>query len=337
MFQYTTETIINSNEGNFPTGAGKVRFAALDNKGGVVSTGAAVQSPTAQQFLVDGVGLYQSEYITCVTKRAHVAAVNETLEITIDTTNVAAGDVVRLAVNTYQEGLVSSIYADAQLKHKKPFFYEIKVADPTTIAEEFAALITKEMSLTDFNFFKAEGSGAALTLTADDCYTRFATINIAKVPIATVTTANLGSVLTGWEDYDLVQEWERKEGSANGVVLTPGTEGAGTVARLIKNLRVPTDANTDPFAADNGGRPIPGGKYDQYVIEYTTPRKHIGGQVMGAKDESITTHVFFIESAITSDFENAIKAIKNITFEDAKTLQELAAVDTTAPAPGSKQ
>lgn len=291
MFQYSTETIINSNNGNLLVGGNNVRFAAVTMTKNGLDAAAQVDGayPDDVAFIVDGVGLYHKKNISGVTVRRYQPAVNEQIAVTIP---ASLTGVYRLAIYTSQEGISSSIYADAQLRHKKPFFYEVE--NPT--AEKLAALIEKDMRLTDFNFFKAAGTGTTLTLTADDCYTRFQKIHFAKIELEEGNT-------TGWEAYtDELVVWERFSTTNEGATfVAKGTEGNGTVARLIKNIKLPTDANTNPYASDNGGRPVPGGMYDQVVIEYVTDRRHIGGQVMGALDKSITTHIFWVPAKFDAD------------------------------------
>lgn len=336
MFQYSTETIINSNVGNVPVGSNNVRYAAVTI--GAAGLEAATKGtgdvyPDNVAFLVDGVGLYHKENIKKVTLAQYVPEACEIVAITVPA--VTADDTLRLAVYTSQEGLSSSTYADAQLFHKKPFFYEIEATGTAaTDAQTLKDLINKEMRATDFNYFKASVSGDVLTLTADDCYTRFQKIHIATVGLATN--------MTGWEDFKTVEtNWVRKDGTVSGkVALTPGTEGAGTVKRLIKNLRVPTDANTNVFSIDTGGKPIPNGQYDQIVIEYITERRHIGGQVMGAIDNSITTHVFFVESSIADDFKDELEKVYGaIPSTDIVANPRPTAVTSKVgkPVPGSKQ
>lgn len=338
MFQYTSETIINSNVGNFPINGSKVRFAALK------ADGTAAGAGEGEQILIDGVGLYHKDNITAAYKNAYVAATKDKLTINLSdvvTAVATEGKIVRLKVGLQQEGLVSSIYADTKLKHIKPFFYEIKVAAAATaadIADAFVAIISKEMSWTDFKvFFKASNVANALVLEADDVYARFAEFSIGSVPIAVANQSNLGNILTGVDDYDPILEWKRVEGTTAKVTLVKGSEGAGTVARLIKNLRVPTDANTDPFGADNGGKPIPGGQYTQYTIEYCTDRRHIGGQVMGALDKSITTHVFFVESGAVTAFETEFVTNLGITFTNAKANVSNGTTTAKTPKIGSKE
>lgn len=297
MWQYTTETIINSNKGNLEGG---VRFAVYNNQGkeatGIPSTG-----PNTNRFIIDGVNAFVAKNITAVYKTEYKDEVQEVAEITVPATGYAAGDTLRLKVVLRQEGLVSSIYQNAYLKHKKPLFFEIAaVAGAKDNAEALVKVIKQQLGVSDFKFFTASAAGAVITLTAADCYARFVEISLDKVGAA----EGSGEALLGFEDYVNV---------AKGEVTTSGSEGMGTVRQLIKNLRLPTSAATNPFGADQGGKPIPGGKYTQYLIEYTTDRRHVGGQVMGALDQSITSHVFFIESAIVDTFNAALKLVATVT------------------------
>ena len=66
------------------------------------------------------------------------------------------------------------------------------------------------------------------------------------------------------------------------------------------------------FVADQGGKPVPGGEYAQYMFEYVTDRSHVGHQVFGSVgDQSLTTHILFLnekDANLVTDFENALKS-----------------------------
>jgi hypothetical protein len=129
--------------------------------------------------------------------------------------------------------------------------------------------------------FTATPSGSKVVLEATDCYVRFDEVRLDEVPNATELD------LTGYKNYAPTDaEWTLTE---------RGTEGNGTVARLVKNLRLPTKVSLDPFGADQGGKPVPGGEYAQYMFEYVTDRSHVGHQVFGSVgDQSLTTHILFL-------------------------------------------
>jgi len=152
-----------------------------------------------------------------------------------------------------------------------------------------------------------------LIVKALDPYTRIDEVRIVSVP--TVSDAKVGEVLTGYQDYDVLVLWKKEFGtttaSATGVSainLTLGSEGAGTVAQILKNKRLLTDANLDPYGFDLDERPVPGALYDQYLVEYVTERRHIGSQVFGAIDHSLTSIVFFVRANATCEAEDASSA-----------------------------
>jgi hypothetical protein len=77
----------------------------------------------------------------------------------------------------------------------------------------------------------------------------------------------------------------------------------GTVARLQKNNRVLTAANITPYGFDRDERPVPGGKYHQFTIQYVSERRHQTAGVFGAIDRSLTTLVFFVLDGDAAKFE----------------------------------
>lgn len=292
MWQYTTETIINSKEGNLD---GRVRFELFDLNG--VKQAAALKAGEVGYFIIDGVNSFKTDKISAIYHTPYCAA--DPAEATLTVPAVAEGDVLRLVIKLREDGRTSSYMQNAYLRPTKPLRYEITATGTdTTDAEKLVDLIKKDLALTDFKLIKASATGAVITLTGADEYIRFAEApELVKV---TVPTAGGGAYL-GFEDYTVLAE---------GKITKVGHLGAGTVDHLIKDLRIPTAANTNFFGPDNGGRPIPGGEYDQYTIEYETERHHIAGGVMGSVGEkSRTTHVLFIEKNVLPDFKAVLANI----------------------------
>lgn len=309
MWQYTTETIINSNKGNLAGG----KRAVVLSKNGAVKTDDFDSNDT---LLIDGVGSYLLKYITHMTKYEFQEAKNEIIvlpdltdaKIATDPERYAAkGEVLRLSVKVRQEGLVSSIYQNAYLRHNKPFEVEVLSTEtPATDATALADAMNKMLGMSDFKFFTATADNGVITLTAEDCYARFVEARIDVVPNK---TDDLGAILTGYKDYSELVSWV----PATGTYTQHGTEGNGTVTRLIKNLRIPTNASINPFAADHGGMPVPGGEYDQYLIEYETPRHHVAGGVMGSVGEiSRTSHVLFLEKTYAAEVATLLAKVAEV-------------------------
>lgn len=312
MFQYTTETIINSNKGKLPGGK---RFGVI----GVGDAALQTSSVTADDFLVvDGVNSFKIEYIKKIYKTAYRAAQNAKAELTLgSSTGLAAGNIVRLTVAIREQGSVRSTIQNAYLHKNKPFHYELEVPAATSevgstvekeLVKALVALIKKDMAMTDFAYFKAKvgSTDDVLELNADDCYIQFESVKLEKVLEIEDSNTPLASKLLGYNVVAAIPGLS--------LAVTPGDEGQGTVARLVKNLRIPTNASINPFAADQGGKPVPGGEYTQFLIEYETPRAHVSGTVMGSVGEvSRTSHVFFIESGALSDWNTVLGYVTGAT------------------------
>jgi hypothetical protein len=292
MWQYTTETIINSNKGKLP---------AIDSKGATVvadpvdpTKAAKVKFYVADNtFYIEGVGAFKAANVKNAWHRPYQPAIPAKAELTIPA--ITKDEYYRLQVWVSEEGTIRPELQNAMMMKSLPFQFEVKATnDAVQLAADFADAV-KKMFLkkgADRLFTVADNSNM-LEFVATDCYVRFDEIRIDRIEDS--------KNLTGYQDYEelIVLDKETLGKTPN----IRGTEGNGTVARLVKNLRIPTKVSLDPFGADHGGKPVPGGKYDQFMFEYITDRSHVGHQVFGSVgDQSLTTHVFFVEEGIANDF-----------------------------------
>lgn len=281
MWQYTTETIINSNKGKL---AGGKRIVVDGGK-----------------LLIEGVGAFDLTKIEKVWKRAYQPAKKASGSLAVN--SVIKGEVYRLQVWVSEEGTIRPELQNALMMKSLPFQFEV-VAPSAKVADLVAALnkAINKMFLKKGadRLFEASAvatsAGAELVLSATDCYVRFDNVKLDRV----ADSVNL----TGYQDYEAADAvWTLAE---------RGTEGNGTVARLVKNMRIPTKTSLDPFGADQGGKPVPGGEYAQYMFEYVTDRSHVGHQVFGSVgDQSLTTHILFLnekDADLVKDFEAALKS-----------------------------
>ena len=331
MWQYTTETIINSNKGNLVgVGGKKVRVCVYDQEG---NAKAAVTKETAKTdtLIIDGVNTFLVKYIKGLHKCAYSPAVPAVLTVNLSGATLKAGSVLRLTVVLTEEGRVSSIMQNAYLFNSKPFHYEVvSTGTAATDAKNLAALINKDMGKTDFDFFTATDAAGVITLTAKDCHIRFKEDEVTLVEAGAAPTGSAVALL-GFHNYAAVP----------GVVVTLDTKGSlgqGTVEHLIKDLRIPTRANLDPFGPDFGGRPVPGGEYIQYLIEYETPRNHVAGGVMGSVGEiSRTSHVLFVEKTAAQEVATILDSIKTGGIATLDTVTAGVAPTVAKQTPGSVQ
>ena len=331
MWQYTTETIINSNKGNLVgVGGKKVRVCVYDQEG---NAKAAVTKETAKTdtLIIDGVNTFLVKYIKGLHKCAYSPAVPAVLTVNLSGATLKAGSVLRLTVVLTEEGRVSSIMQNAYLFNSKPFHYEVvSTGTAATDAKNLAALINKDMGKTDFDFFTATDAAGVITLTAKDCHIRFKEDEVTLVEAGAAPTGSAEALL-GFHNYAAVP----------GVVVTLDTKGSlgqGTVEHLIKDLRIPTRANLDPFGPDFGGRPVPGGEYIQYLIEYETPRNHVAGGVMVSVGEiSRTSHVLFVEKTAAQEVATILDSIKTGGIATLDTVTAGVAPTVAKQTPGSVQ
>ena len=331
MWQYTTETIINSNKGNLVgVGGKKVRVCVYDQEG---NAKAAVTKETAKTdtLIIDGVNTFLVKYIKGFHKCAYSPAVPAVLTVNLSGATLKAGSVLRLTVVLTEEGRVSSIMQNAYLFNSKPFHYEVvSTGTAATDADNLAALINKDMGKTDFDFFTATAAAGVITLTAKDCHIRFKADEVTLVEAGAAPSGSAEALL-GFHNYAAVP----------GVVVTLDTKGSlgqGTVEHIINDLRIPTRANLDPFGPDFGGRPVPGGEYIQYLIEYETPRNHVAGGVMGSVGEiSRTSHVIFVEKTAAQDVATILDSIKTGGIEPFDEVTVGVAPTVAKQTPGSVQ
>lgn len=94
--------------------------------------------------------------------------------------------------------------------------------------------------------------------------------------------------------------------------ITPGHEAFGDYEWMIHNLRIPTFANTDFWAANKADQPAIGGKYHQFTFRLKKDRDGIAGEVVGERATSVTTHVFYVIDSAASAFKTEAAKVGDI-------------------------
>ena len=325
MWQYTTETIINSKKGNLD-GA---RFAFEGGK-----------------LLIEGVGSFDPKNIAAVYKTPYMEAQNALHKLVFAYDNkVKAGETLRLQIWVSEEGSIRPELQNAFLMKKLPFHFEIistgvELDDVKKFVELINRSFAKKGAEKLFIARPASGDEAAIVIEATDCYIRLNKMQLVEVmdeqmlkgSIEDINQAALAALvglgranLTGYQNY--------VEIAVSETPVRPGREGNGTVARLVKNLRIPTKASLNPFGSDHGGKPVPGGEYDQYLIQYVVDRSHMGHQVVGSvADRTMTSHVLFVEKGAVADFDKVLGDAKVKPTVDETGLQEKVGTTVSADA-----
>ena len=114
---------------------------------------------------------------------------------------------------------------------------------------------------------------------------------ITGIPCIFTTDAN-GVVVPG--DKYLNEDGTPTAYDDTTVKIVPGAEAFCDYNWIIHNLRLPTSANTDFWAPTRLEMPVVGGKYTQFIIRLWARRDGIGGEVVGQRATSVTTHVLYV-------------------------------------------
>lgn len=276
MFQYTNTIVLNSLK-DVTTGLDKIV------KG-------------ADEIEVRRVNKFLKSNVCVMYKRAASDPVIGKAEFTI--TNPGAG-IYRLKLYMRLSGSQNSYYSNDFVFKGKPFVYEFKIASnsatATDVAKEIKRVIDKIQAFYGDKYIKVDADADKLTINGVDEYQLFTEAKIQKLN----TSAN--NPLTNEVFEDVI------EGK-----ITKSVEGFGTYTHILKDLRLPTIEARKFEAVNQEELPVPGAKYNQYIIEYKVDRGLFGGAAVGQQVTSKTTHVFYVLDSLATEFETALKVLGTI-------------------------
>lgn len=276
MFQYTNTIVLNSLK-DVTTGLNKI-VKGSDN----------IEVRRVNKFLKSNV--------SAMYKRAASDPVIGKAEFAI--TNPGAG-IYRLKLYIRLSGSQNSYYSNDFVFKGKPFVYEFKIASDSTavadVAKEIKRVIDKIQAFYGDKYIKTEVDGNKLTIHGVDEYQLFTEAKIQKLN----TAANNPLTNEVFEDVT--------EGT-----ITKSVEGFGTYTHILKDLRLPTIEARKFEAVNQEELPVPGAKYNQYIIEYKVDRGLFGGAAVGQQVTSKTTHVFYVLDSLATEFETALKVLGTI-------------------------
>ena len=186
----------------------------------------------------------------------------------------------------------------------KPLSVEFNWQDSAAnTAKKLADIIKKyEIAVYEKPIVKVTANGSVLTIDATDQYQRFYTVEIEKYDADAYHgmgeyTPVIAAHEASHEDYDKTN------------VIVQGVEGFGTYEWLLHNLRLPTTMRTRIYAMNSDETPIPGAKYNEYIIHYCVNRGILGTNAVGGLVKSMTTHVFYVNQTVSAEFEAALLEI----------------------------
>lgn len=276
MFQYTNTIVLNSLK-DVTTGLDKI-VKGSDN----------IEVRRVNKFLKSNV--------SAMYKRAASDPVIGKAEFAI--TNPGAG-IYRLKLYIRLSGSQNSYYSNDFVFKGKPFVYEFKIASNSTtatdVAKEIKRVIDKIQAFYGDKYIKTEVAENKLTIHGVDEYQLFTEAKIQKLN----TAAN--NPLTNEVFEDVIKG-----------TITKSVEGFGTYTHILKDLRLPTIEARKFEAVNQEELPVPGAKYNQYIIEYKVDRGLFGGAAVGQQVTSKTTHVFYVLDSLATAFETDLKVLGTI-------------------------
>lgn len=284
MYQFTTTTVINENK-DYTTGSEPL----FKGEAGVLK--------------IKRHNNFKKENVAAIYKRVATDPQLAQIQFTIPGT-LKAG-FYRIALYIRLSGNNNSYYANDFVFKGKPFYIEFQVNTDNESAATVAARIVKNAKkyiamVYENELLKVSNSGATLTIDAVDEYQRFTK--------AQLEIFNKDAGIETFRGFMGAFE-PMLEATVNKV----GAEGFGTYSYMIKDLRLPTAANTRWTRIAKDETPIPGAKYNQYTIYYCVNRGVMGGDAVGEVVKSRTAHVFYVNTAIAAAFETALGQVGTIT------------------------
>ena len=276
MFQYTNTIVLNSLK-DVTTGLDKI-----------VKGSDKIEVRRVNKFL--------KKNVSAMYKRAASDPVIGKAEFTI--TNPGVG-IYRLKLYIRLSGSQNSYYSNDFVFKGKPFVYEFRITSGSTtatdVAKEIKRVIDKIQAFYGDKYIKTEVNSGKLIIHGVDEYQLFTEAKIQKLNVA----AN--NPLTNEVFEDVI------EGK-----ITKSVEGFGTYTHILKDLRLPTIEARKFEAVNQEELPVPGAKYNQYIIEYKVDRGLFGGAAVGQQVTSKTTHVFYVLDSLVTEFETALKILGTI-------------------------
>lgn len=293
MFQFTTTTVINS---------------AKD----YTNPSVELFKGDSKYFDVKRVNRFKVKNIRSVYKQDPVAQSNAKATIdmakvkTVLTTSKATKGTFRVEIYVHlAQSNNNPLYSNTWVVKGRPWTFEFSATsteEAGNIVDKVIKMITKFKLFTmDTEQLKATKEGTKLVLTAQDPYQIFSKVELQYFDPNIGTTTGC---CTPRGEYAPVENY----GVTDVASITPGNEGFGTFEWIMRNLRLPTAEQTRWNALYQDDRPMVGATYTQYTLEYCENRGILGGDAVGEETKSVTTHVFFVNQNVKTQFEAALTA-----------------------------
>lgn len=301
MFQFTTTNVLNSLK---DLTTGKDLITTVNESG-------------KEEVMIKRIGNFKKANVESIHHTAGSEA--ELAAVCMDLTNVVTNG-KKYRLNMYiglTQGSADSRYAN-DLYHKgKAFSIDF---DGLATASETVAKLADVLKKYDILVYgdkqlNVYSSGALLALEAVNEYQRFVRVNIEELNTSAYFEMGDYKVIKSLDDLkkDMAShDAVIKDGNPVKEGLFVGKEGFGTYSYLLHNLRLPTAARFGAFAWNKEESPVPGVVYDEYVIRYCVNRGELGLNAVGDTVKSVTTHVIYVPSALSTTVKTALGKVGTV-------------------------
>ena len=233
-------------------------------------------------------------------------------KVTIDLSQINGTDGESYRLSVYiglTQASQESRYANDLILKGKPFTVDfVWKTSATDVAANLVKIINKYAVLVyGEKLLNVSCNGSCLTIEAVNEYQRFRKVNIEKFDKDAYFGRGEYNAVRTLEDLSEQDSSAALTGTVEGYFV--GKEGFGTYSYLLHNLRIPTAMRTRAFGVNLDENPIIGAKYNQYTIHYCTDRGVLGTNAVGDTVKSVTTHVFYVNQSVASEFEEALTKI----------------------------
>ena len=298
MFKYSVTSVINTIN-DYATGL--PLFEGLD--GETQADGTVLEARLKVKRGLE----FKKSNVQAIYHRGYRAAVNPEYKVALDTVAATPG-IYRISLYVTLSGSQDERYANTRVLKGKPIFVEFEV----TAKENTAALVADKVVAITKKYLQMVYEDKIINIVKD---------STTGIIIKGISGEQRFSkvALEKWENND----WTTLDESINGVAGTKitvtaiGDNGFGTYRNIIKDLRLPTAANTRWTHIVQDETPVLGGMYDQYTIVYCVHRGVLGSDAVGDDVTSTTEHVFYVKSDVKVDWETALAKLGTVTEVDA--------------------
>lgn len=304
MFKFSTNTVVNNGE----------NVKVVLSKDG--STPEAIRVNRNTLKLANIVGIYRNPHVDDVKFQVTVdlSKLYETTGEGQNATTTPKSKVGRIYLYIKLSDSQNSYYSNDFVFKGKPFYIEFPVKNSATnTATEAVKVVKKYLNMVyEYPLVKVTANGSNLVLEGTDEYQIVSECKLQYYD----DTAKSYDCCDVFGDYIDIEDAV--------TVNRQGNPGFGTYRYMIKNLRLPTAANTRWNRIVTDETPIYGAKYNQYIIKYCTNRGIMGSDAVGEVTKSLTNHVFYVEDGYDNTASTGFKAfISGLTLPENAEVKEL--------------